>query len=139
MPIMQVHLQTSAYSQEQVHHFLERASQVYAEVLESPIERVRIFIHDYPAEFIAVGGKVTSDSGVLAPFFEAFLMEGRPLSQQHAVLERITDVLVECFEADRSLIRGVCNMVSPERWGIAGQPAAAARAAELAARENLNR
>jgi 4-oxalocrotonate tautomerase family enzyme len=138
MPIMQVHLQTSAYSQEQVHHFLERASTVYAEVLDSPIERVRIFIHDYPAGYIAVGGKVSSDTGVLAPFFEAFMLEGRPISQQHAVLEHITDVLVECFHSERSLVRGVCTMVSPEHWGIAGKPAAAARAAELSARENQN-
>ncbi len=134
MPIMQVHIETSAYSKEQVHRFLEQSSRVYAEVLESPIERIRIFIHDYPGDHIAIGGRVAADTGVTAPFFEAFLLEGRPLAQQHAVLARVTDVIVECLGATRELVRGVCHMVPPERWGIAGFPAASVRSAEITER-----
>jgi len=136
MPIIQVHLETGAYSRDQVRRFLEQSSRVYAEVLESPIERVRVFIHDYPADLIAIGGKVTADVGVRAPFFEAFLLEGRPLAQQHAVLARVTDVIVDCLSAPRELVRGVCHMVPPERWGIAGLPAASVRSSEITARNN---
>ncbi|MDG0980984.1 MAG: tautomerase family protein [Halieaceae bacterium] len=136
MPIMQVHIETSAYSRDQLHRFLVRISRVYAEVLESPIERIRVLIHDYPPDLIAIGGKVTADTGETAPFFEAFLLEGRPLAQQHAVLAKATDVIVECLGARRDLVRGVCHMVPPERWGIAGLPAASLRSAEITERNN---
>lgn len=132
MPIAHLHIIDPTPQQKR--DLLRRASEAYAEVFESPLERVRVFIHAYPADCAAVGGVPVSDGAPAAPFFSLLAMGGRPIDQQQRAVKAFTDLLEDVLGIDRSLIRGMVTEANPDTWGIAGEPASAVRAAELAAR-----
>lgn len=132
MPIAHFHLINP--TPEQQREILLRATQAYAEVFESPLDRVRIFIQTYPATAAAVGGVSVAEGAPASPFFSCLAMGGRPIEQQQRALVALTDVLEEVLGVDRSIIRGTVTEVNPETWGIAGEPASKIRAAEIAAR-----
>lgn len=132
MPI--AHLHVIDPTPEQKRELLQRASEAYAEAFESPVERVRVFIHAYPADCAAVGGIPVSEGAPPAPFFSLLAMGGRPIEQQQRAVKVFTDLLEDVLGVDRSLIRGMVTEANPDTWGIAGEPASKVRAAELAAR-----
>lgn len=132
MPI--AHLHVIEPTPEQKRDLLLRASQAYAEVFESPIERVRVFLHAYPADCAAVGGVSVGEGAPSAPFFSLLAMGGRPIEQQQRAVKAFTDLLEDVLGIDRSVIRGMVTEVNPDTWGIAGEPASEVRAAEIAAR-----
>lgn len=134
MPIAHFHLVDGVYTAEQRRRLLTAASRCYAEVLDSPIDRVRVFIVGYPADNVATAGAVVADGAAPAPYFTALVLAGRDLEQRHRLAEVFTDLIVEILEVPRSLVRGQISEVAPTNWYIAGQPAAAVRAAETAAR-----
>lgn len=135
MPILRINLQRDAFSEEQLEQLLERASELYASVLDSPLERVRVFLHLIEPGLMAIGGKVAATSGINAPFFEAIVLEGRPQEQKQHLMAGITGLLEEVLQVERKHIRGACWTVPPEDWCIAGTPASAKRAGEIAARK----
>ena len=135
MPILTVNLQRDAHTQEQLERLLVDASALYASVLDSPVERVRVFINLFDPTAMAVGGRVVASSGTRAPFFEAILLQGRPREQKQALMEKLTDLLEEVLEVERAHIRGVCWSVPPDDWCIAGTPASEKRAQEIAERQ----
>jgi phenylpyruvate tautomerase PptA (4-oxalocrotonate tautomerase family) len=138
MPITVINLQCDRYEDDAIERFVNAVCALKADVLESPIDRIRVIVNDCPAKYISIGGVLASKSGAAAPFYESFLLEGRPMSQQQAVLAGIAELLAEHLGEDKAHIRGVIHMVAPERWGIAGKPAAGVRADEIEARKQKN-
>ncbi|USQ75997.1 tautomerase family protein [Ornithinimicrobium cryptoxanthini] len=134
MPIAHFHLVDGVWSDEQIANLLERASQTYSTVLESPIERVRTFVVRYRPSDVATAGVRVPDGGAPAPYFTALVLRGRPEHQRHELLSALTDVVVEELGCERSLVRGQIIQIDPEDWGIGGRPASQARSAEIAAR-----
>jgi phenylpyruvate tautomerase PptA (4-oxalocrotonate tautomerase family) len=134
MPILTYQLIDGQHTPAQLRALLVESSALYARVLESPIDRIRVFINLRPPHLVAVAGAPVDEQAVCAPFFDCLVLAGRPLSQRHQLLEGLTDLLVTILGAERARIRGVCRPVDPENWGIAGVPASVTRAAEIAAR-----
>lgn len=134
MPILTVHLVEGLHTAEQHARLLATMSARYAEVLDSPIERVRACITLHRPEYWATGAVTAAEEPVSAPYFTAIVLAGRPAEQRHRLLATFTDALVEILGVDRALVRGRIVQVDPEDWGIGGVPAAAARQAEIAAR-----
>ena len=95
-----------------------------AEVLASPIERVRVLATLHAPQHVAVGGQLLSDGAPDAPSFHFLVLEGRPLEQCQALIAGFTDLLVECLGTDRTMVRGGIWKVAPDDWAIAGVPAA---------------
>lgn len=130
MPIVEVHLVEGAHTAAQHATLLDALSRRYAEVLESPLDRVRAYLVLHRPEHWATGG----EPGVEAPYFTAVVLEGRPVEQRHRLLGAFTDVLVDVLGVDRGLVRGRIVPVHPDDWGIGGVPASAARRTEITAR-----
>ena len=134
MPVVHFHLVDGVYANEQRQRLLGEASRCYAEILNSPIDRVRAFIHCYAPENVATAGSVIADGGTPAPFFTAIVLAGRTVEQQQRLGARFTDLIVEILGVERSLVRGQVVEADPANWYIAGTQASAARAEEIAAR-----
>ena len=131
MPVLEVHLVEGDHAPAAVARLLEAASRRYAEVLESPLERIRAYATLHPREHWTVGG---ATGGAPAPYFTAIVLEGRPVEQRHRLLAELTDLLVDVLGATRSRVRGRIIQVPPDDWGIGGVPASGARRDEIAAR-----
>jgi phenylpyruvate tautomerase PptA (4-oxalocrotonate tautomerase family) len=131
VPVLEVHLVEGDHAPAAVARLLEAASRRYAEVLESPLERIRAYATLHPREHWAVGG-VTG--GAPAPYFTAIVLEGRPVEQRHRLLAELTDLLVDVLGVTRSRVRGRLIQVPPDDWAIGGVPASGARRDEIAAR-----
>lgn len=134
MPILEYHLAEGRYTDAQIADLLKDSSQLYAETLQSPIERVRVFANVYNPKHVAVAGKLLSEGATPAPYFHFLVLEGRPIEQCHALLTGFTDLVVNILKADRSFVRGGCWPIPPQYWAIAGNPASVTRVQEIAAR-----
>lgn len=135
MPILNYHLPEGEYTEEQCKELLEKSSQLYAEVLKCPIDRVRVFIDLYKPNMVAVAGVPVSEGGQSAPYFQFYVLAGRSLSEKHQLLIGFTDLVVEILGAERSLVRGGCGAITPEDWCIGGVPASTLRVKEIEARK----
>jgi 4-oxalocrotonate tautomerase family enzyme len=134
MPIVKFHLADKDISDGQIESVIEQATQIYAGVLDSPVERIRVFVDLFAPKLIGVGGKLVSKGGKNAPFFEFIVMKDRTLAQRQAIAEQFTDMLATTLKVDKADIRGNCYTVEPENWSIAGSLASQIRQAEIAAR-----
>lgn len=134
MPVVEFHLAEGLYADDQLDRLLDAASLLYAEVLNSPIDRVRVYLHLVKPEHMAVGGKRVSRGAPAAPYFTFLVLEGRPLAECEALMAGFTDLLVEILGVERGLVRGGCRPIPPQYWSIGGVSAASLRAGEIAAR-----
>lgn len=134
MPVAHFHLVDGTFTADQGQRLLTEASRCYADVLGSPIERVRAFIVRYSEMDVALSGAFYASS---APFFTAIVLAGRPAAQRQELMARFTDLVVDVLGVDRRGVRGQIVEVEPENWSIAGVPAGAARADEIAARTTV--
>lgn len=134
MPILNFHLIEDAYTKAQHEELLRRSSRFFAEVLGSPVERIRVFITLHRPELCAVGGELVSINEQLAPYFSFVVLEGRPVEERQRLLEGFTDIVVAVLDAKRDLVRGSVTPVHPENWSIGGRPASQIRQAEVQAR-----
>jgi 4-oxalocrotonate tautomerase len=134
MPVLEFHLAENTYTDAQCDELLVESSKFYAQVLRSPIERVRVFIHLHKPTHAATGGVPLSRGGKPAPCFFCLMLQGRPIEEKHALLSGFTDLVVRILGAERSLVRGGAWMIPPEDWSIGGTPASVLRAAEVKAR-----
>lgn len=134
MPVLTIHLTEGRYSDAQCERLMAETSRLYAEVLRSPIERVRVFVAGYPPQRVAVGGVPVAAGAPDAPYFQFLVLEGRSLEERQRLLTGFTDLIVEILGVPRTLVRGGCWPIAPENWAIAGVPASVQRAAEVAAR-----
>lgn len=132
MPV--AHLYLTQCTDEQQRELLVETSRRYADVLDSPIERVRVFVHRLDPASCAFAGVPADESGATAPYYEALMLQGRPAEQRTRLLGMFTDVLVEILGADRDTVRGLVTEIDPATWAIAGVPASVVRANEIAAR-----
>ena len=59
----------------------------------------------------------------MMPFAQIFLVSGRTDEQKKAVIEKVTDALVEAVGAPRENVRVWIQEVPNTQWGIAGKTA----------------
>ena len=130
MPIVEVHLVEGAHTPAQHAGLLATLSARYAEILDSPLSRVRAHLTLHEPGHWSTGG----EPGVPAPYFTAIVLAGRPAEQRHRLLASFTDAVVAVLGVDRGVVRGRIIQVDPDDWGIGGVPAAQARRAEIADR-----
>lgn len=135
MPLVTYHLVEDQLTDYQSEKLLLKGAELYAEVLDSPVERVRALINTYQANRALVGGRVLFAGEQGAPYFEFIVLAGRPEEQIQSLMAGFTDLLVDVLGVERSVIRGRCIRVAPEDWGIAGRSAAELRASEIEARK----
>lgn len=140
MPVAQVFLVASAYTEQAIAALLKEASAFYAAALypemeQPPLERVRIFVTDIAPQCWATGGQPVSQGGQPAPYFTCIAMQGRPQDRLDAMMAGFTDLIARHLSCDRGLVRGRLIEIKPEHWFIAGAPASLARATEVAARK----
>ncbi|HOB66772.1 2-hydroxymuconate tautomerase [Ottowia sp.] len=57
------------------------------------------------------------------PFAQVIMIEGRTEAQKRAVIEKVSNALVEATGAPREAIRVWIQEVPKTNWGIAGQTA----------------
>ncbi|WP_214371301.1 tautomerase family protein [Pseudonocardia sp. H11422] len=134
MPIVTVHLVEGQHTREQHERLLTELSARYADVLDSPIERVRALITLHGPQEWVTAGVPASVAAAPAPYFTALVLEGRPPEQRHRLLTEFTDIIVEVLGVERGAVRGRIIRIDPDDWGIGGVPAGAARRAEIEAR-----
>lgn len=134
MPVLEYHLVEGVYTEAQCEQLLIESSGLYAAVLKSPIDRVRVFIHLHKPTMVATGGVLVSTGGSPAPYFHFLVLRGRSVEEKHTLLRGFTDLVVTILGAERSLVRGGCWPIAPEDWAIGGTPASVMRAAEVQAR-----
>lgn len=130
MPILEVHLVDGVHTPAQHSELLTSLSARYAEVLESPLDRIRAYVTLHRPEHWATGG----EQGAPAPYFTAIVLQGRPAEQRRRLLGAFTDILVDVLGVDRRLVRGRVIQVDPDDWAIGGVPASVVRQSEIAAR-----
>ncbi len=54
------------------------------------------------------------------PFAQIYMLEGRTSEQKRAVIEKVTDALVDAIGVPKSNVRVWIHDVPKENWGIAG-------------------
>ena len=59
------------------------------------------------------------------PFAQVYILEGRTDEQKRAVIEKVTQALVEAVGAPKENVRVLIHDVPKENWGIAGESAKA--------------
>ena len=129
MPILEVHLVAGEHAAAQVAELLTRMSARYAEVLESPLERVRAYVTLHDPERWATGGVV----GVEAPYFTAIVLEGRPAEQRRRLLGGVHR------HHRRHPGRGPARRARPDHPGVAGRLGDRRRARQLGPRRGDRR
>lgn len=59
------------------------------------------------------------------PFAQIYMIEGRTAEQKQAVIEKVTQALVDAVGAPKETVRVWIQEVPKENWGIAGVSAQA--------------
>lgn len=59
------------------------------------------------------------------PFAQIYLIEGRTEEQKRAVIEKVTQAMMEAVGAPKENVRVWIHDVPKENWGIGGVPAKA--------------
>jgi 4-oxalocrotonate tautomerase len=114
---------------------LRRTAQLFAEITESPVDRIRTQVHELPADSFAVGGISIAESGMQAPFVTLDLLEGRPLEQHAALVARMSALVAELVGVPLDRVRLRINEVKTVDWGIGGVQASELRRAEIESRQ----
>lgn len=134
MPVLEFHLVEGQHADSELDTLLRRSAALYADVLRSPIDRVRVFVTLHRPELFFAGGEGMGRDPRPAPVFSFVVLEGRSIEERQRLLSGFTDLLVEVLGAERSRVRGGCRPIAPEDWAIGGTPASVLRAAEIEAR-----
>ncbi len=131
MPILNFHLVRGQYTETQQKQLLVAASHLYADVLNAPMDRIRVFVTWHDPDSFLVAGVQESEGHAKAPYFTFLMLQGRPLEERHRLLEEITDLVVQTLQVDKTLVRGWAQLVDPDSWAIGGVPATRMRKAEI--------
>jgi 4-oxalocrotonate tautomerase len=130
MPFLRVDL-AAPIAPELKSALLRETARLFAEITESPVDRIRTQVHELPADSFAVGGVPIADSGEQAPFITLDLLEGRPLEQHAALVERISVLVADLVGVPLERVRLRINEVKTTGWGIGGVQASELRRAEI--------
>ncbi len=114
MPV--AHLYVVGLGPEEVRRLGEEATDIYADALTCPIERVRVYVVNHAPENVWVAGVNCGEGGAPMPFFTARFRTARPHSQRKAVLHRFAELLAEVCRVDISGVRGQVIPVDSENW-----------------------
>jgi 4-oxalocrotonate tautomerase family enzyme len=133
MPFVRVDV-TSAVTADVRRRLLSATAALFAEITESPLDRVRSQVRVVDPDDFAVGGAPISESGVEAPFVSVDLLAGRPPEQHRALIERLSALVSDIVAVPIERVRMRITEVPPHDWGIGGVPAAELRQAEIDAR-----
>ena len=133
MPVMTIRLTANEHSEAELNRLLVEASKTYAHVLECPVDRVRVYVDEYPPQRVIAGGQLATRQAP-APYFDFIVLKGRPLAQRHSLLEKFTLLIAEVLSVEAAEVRGMCREVDADNWAIGGQTASVKRRAEIAAR-----
>jgi len=60
------------------------------------------------------------------PFVTVKMWEGRTTEQKAAIIEKVTEALVETMGVEPQYVSVVLQEYSKDNWGVGGQPASAA-------------
>jgi len=141
MPVANIHV-LAGHPRPVLKQLLREASRAYAAVLESPIDRVQVWITEIDPELYAIAGEPADevlaggDRGALEiPLARLAMMEGRPLTQVQGAIEVFSELIARVLGGDPDRVRVEVQYISPERWGIGGVPASVLRRAEIEARQ----
>jgi 4-oxalocrotonate tautomerase len=124
MPVIKMHVPDGLLAPQAEAALVEAVLHRFAELQESPVERIRAFLTVHPPTRYATGGQAGRSPG---PFFEFVVMEGRPVEQRQALLTAFAQLLADATGVPVTQVRGMCQVVSPENWVIGDQPATLAR------------
>lgn len=113
---------------------LVELAELFAEVTESPVERVRTQVAVLGDDGFAVGAEPIDDAAGESPFVTIALLAGRPAVQHRALIEGVTALVAEVLAVPLARVRVWIHEVPPELWGIGGVPAAEQRRGEITAR-----
>lgn len=130
MPLLQIDLREGV-SEAKVTELVEKVPARYAELIESPIERVRATVNEVPATHWRVGGKSESQP---YPLVRVELMKGRPPDLLRLIMTELSSLVAEILDIPVTRTRLLITEMEPAHWGIGGIPAAEVRANEVAAR-----
>jgi 4-oxalocrotonate tautomerase len=134
MPIMTIHLMADRYADPTLASLMRRCAAHYAEVLRSPMERIRVAVVEHRPETFFVDGATGAEGADDAPHFDYVVLAGRPQQEIEELMTGFTDIVEDELGVPRARIRGACRPVAPEHWGIGGEMASVKRAAEVTAR-----
>lgn len=59
------------------------------------------------------------------PFAQIYIIEGRTEEQKRAVIEKVTQALIDAINAPKESVRVLIHDLPKENWGIAGVSAKA--------------
>lgn len=133
MPVARFYVSGRSPEAGTVQRFLDQASDLYAEVLACPKDRVRVFFFSVDADHAAVEGGVPGPDSC---FFEFIVLEGRPLDQRQRIARGFCELVASALGIEARRVRGQCIRVAPEDWCIGGQFASELRKAEIDARKH---
>ncbi len=133
MPILNIHLVAGQHAPEKIESLLLKCSELFAEVLKCPVERIRTWVTERAPRQVCIGGKLATEAEP-APFFSFYVLEGRSLEDRQRLLAGFVDLIADVLAVDRSRIRGCVERIEPEDWTIGGTPASVVRQAEIEAR-----
>lgn len=132
MPVAHIH--TTGSTPEQRRQIGAEVTRIYAEVLEAPVDRIRVFVVDHAPADVTVAGVNVADGGEPATYFSAIVFASRTVDQRHRLLKEVSEALARILAVDLALVRGHILPVAPDDWGIGGVAAAVARGHEIAER-----
>jgi len=61
------------------------------------------------------------------PIGQIYILEGRTAEQKRAVIEKVTQALVEALDAPKDSVRILIHDVPKDSWGIGGHPVSVLR------------
>ena len=61
------------------------------------------------------------------PLVQVTMVEGRTVEQKHDLIKKLTEAVHEALGTDHSRVRVAIYEVSPDDWGIGGEPYAKVR------------
>ena len=140
MPIANIHV-LAGHPRPVLQQLLREASATLARVIESPIDRLQVWITEIDPELYAIAGEPADEvlehtprGEAEIPLIRMALMEGRSVQTLHRVMADLSEVTARVLGGDPQRVRVQIDHIHPDRWAIGGVPASKARAAELAAR-----
>lgn len=120
---------------------LRETSAAYAEILESPIDRVQVWITETEPHLYAIGGVPADEvlteenrASTEIPLIRLVAMDGRPVEQLQRAVAELSAICARVLGTDPERVRVETQWAQAEVWGIGGVPASVKRAAEVAAR-----
>jgi len=120
MPFAQVHI-TEGHTAEQKRVLIEKITQAVHDSVGAPKPNIRVWLRELPKTDYGIGGtQVEALDDANAPFAQMFMMEGRTEEQKKAVIEKVSQALVDATGAALEKTRVWITEVPKTNWGIGG-------------------